>query len=351
MPSTAITRRRFIDCGLRLGLGGAIGAPWLSGCAGDDCVPPIGWAPSVLAPVFYGYQELGPTEGAPAALRVFYPSIEGSPPDAPLLTCLGRYPLVLFLHGQCPQSPPNYQSWFQLPATLARSGFVVAVPDLGWISGQAPWQTNVPQYDLVVDVVDWMRTAWSGRAWLSGSSTLALVGHSYGALLAGRLAVDIPSTAYVSIGGGWAEHPGAPGTWPVASLPVPSLFLYGTNDTYALAPPFWFAVPTPKHQVIFEDGNHWDYLDSSGTTCGEASGPCGLVDALTADLVTVFLSKQMRVVGIPDTLEPPPFTLSGEQMFYAGNHLTSFDLLPQVGCAVTIEWSTPGAGSVALPWP
>ena len=79
---------------------------------------------------------------APAALRVLSQHRE-LPPDAPLLTCLGRYPLVLFLHGQCPQSPPNYQSWFRLPATLARSGFVVVVPDLGWISGQAPWQTNV----------------------------------------------------------------------------------------------------------------------------------------------------------------------------------------------------------------
>lgn len=193
MP-TAITRRRFLDHGLRLGLGGAIATPWLSGCA-MDCTPPIGWAPTVLVPVFYGYQDFEPTGGAPTALRVFYPIIESSPQDAPTLTCLGRYPLALFLHGQCSQSPPNYQSWFQLPATLARSGFVVVVPDLDWQTNQRPWESADPQYDLALAVVDWMHTTWSGRDWLSGSSSLALVGHSYGALLAGRLAVDVSSTA------------------------------------------------------------------------------------------------------------------------------------------------------------
>jgi pimeloyl-ACP methyl ester carboxylesterase len=195
-----------------------------------------------------------------------------------------------------------------------------------------------------------MHAAWSGREWLSGSSTLALAGHSYGALLAGRLAVALPCTAYVSIGAGWDDYEGGPAASPVASLPVPSLFLYGTADYHA-AQPIWNVVPTPTHRVILQDGTHWDHVDSSATTCGEANGPCGLVDALTADLTAVFLSKEMRVAGIADSLKPPSFTLSGEQIFYAGNHLTSFDLLPQAGCGVTIEWSTPAAGSVTLPWP
>jgi acetyl esterase/lipase len=241
-----VIRRSFVKRSLELGIGASVSAPWLSGCASNDCTPPIAWAPSVLAPVFYGHQDFDVADGAPTSVRVFYPSLGGVPLDAPIVTCPGRYPLVLFLHGQCSQSPPDYQSWFRLPATLARCGFVVAVPDLGWTSGQTPWQANLPQYGLAVDVVDWMHTAWSSRDWLSGSTTLGLVGHSYGALLAGYLAIDIPTTTYVSVGGGWAEHPGVPSTWPIASLQVPSLFIYGTADTYA-DPTSWNVIPTPTH--------------------------------------------------------------------------------------------------------
>lgn len=346
------SRRRFLGGSLRLGLGAVALSPWLQGCD-NACRPPLPWIPSVLAPVFYGYQDLEvPRRGLPSTrMRVFYPSLEGSPLDAPMVTCLGRYPLVLFLHGQCSDlSAQDHQRWFRLPAALARSGFVVAVPDLGWQSGQTPWATPSPQVDTARAVIDWMHASFSGRQWLSGTSTLALVGHSFGALLAGRLAGEITSSALVSIGGGWAEWPVTP-RLPIPSLPVPSAFMYGTGDIFADQPSLLGQAPSPTHRVIFAGGEHWDHLDANNTTCSTPNGPCPLVDELTADLTVLYLSRVLRVPSIPASLEPPPFSLSAEQMFYAGNHLTSFDALPGSGCNVTIEWSLPGTGSVTLPWP
>jgi alpha/beta superfamily hydrolase len=342
------TRRSFLREALGLGLGSAVLGPSLSGCV-SNCSPPIAWIPTMLAPVFYGYEELGPSQGAPVALRVFYPSLEGAPLDAPLLTCLGNYPLVAFLHGQCDEAE-HYKRWFLLPAVLARCGFVVVVPELSWGGGQYPWDASSGQYDTALDVIDWMWTGWSGRDWLSGSSTLSLAGHSFGALLAGRLSLDIPNSALVSVGGGWAEWSVAT-PLPIYSLGVPSLFLFGTADEFAALPaPNWASVPTPTHRVIFDGGEHWDHLDPSQPTCGDTNGPCDLEAALTADLVAVFLSKILRVASVPDSLEPPALSLTAAQIFYAGNHLTSFGMLPRAGCGVTIEWNTSVAGAVTLPW-
>lgn len=343
------TRRRFIGDVLRWGLGSVACGSALISCE-YECSAPIGWIPSVLAPVFYGYEELDSGQGAPARLRVFYPSLEGFTLNAPMLTCIGYYPLVVFLHGECDEAD-HYKKWFQLPAVLARSGFVVVVPELGWGSLDYPWASNSAQYSTALNVIDWMRSSWTGRDWLSGSSTLGLVGHSWGALLAGRLSLDIPNSAIVSIGGGWAEWPSTTPV-PIDSLGTPSLFLFGTADTYANLQPAssWSSVPSPTHRVIFDGGTHWDYLDTQ-SACDTSNGPCDLVHSLTADLTALYLSKRMRVLSIPDSLEPPAFSLSADQIFYAGGHLSSFDSLPGSGCGVTIEWSTPLASSVILPWP
>jgi hypothetical protein len=40
-------------------------------------------------------------------MRVYYPSLDGSPQCAPFLAGSGHFPLVIFLHGQCP-SPESF---------------------------------------------------------------------------------------------------------------------------------------------------------------------------------------------------------------------------------------------------
>jgi hypothetical protein len=81
---------------------------------------PIGWQPSALTPVFYGYRHYSSQpvveevedaviqggEGItfrlpPANMRVFYPTLDGSPQDAAILQWCGQYPLILFAHGDC----------------------------------------------------------------------------------------------------------------------------------------------------------------------------------------------------------------------------------------------------------
>jgi hypothetical protein len=97
--------------------------PPLAGC-------PIGWQPSALAPVFHSYRTYGAADGAPAPLRVFFPSADWPDSEVLMLEGCGRYPVILFAHGQCDGDDHPYQRWFRLPAQLARSGYVVVVPEL-----------------------------------------------------------------------------------------------------------------------------------------------------------------------------------------------------------------------------
>jgi hypothetical protein len=56
--------------------------PPLAGC-------PIGWQPSALAPVFHGYRTYGAADGAPATLRVFFPSADWPDSDVLMLEAAG----------------------------------------------------------------------------------------------------------------------------------------------------------------------------------------------------------------------------------------------------------------------
>ncbi|MDQ3735399.1 MAG: hypothetical protein M3400_15630, partial [Actinomycetota bacterium] len=90
---------------------------------------PISWQPSALTPVFYGHRDYTTADGAPANVRVFFPSLDGSPQHGAMLEGCGRYPVILFAHGHCPGDTQHrqYLEWFRLPAQLARSGYVVVV--------------------------------------------------------------------------------------------------------------------------------------------------------------------------------------------------------------------------------
>ena len=346
-----LNRREVLRLGIVWGLGTLIGGALLAGC---DCLPDIGWGPDVLRPVFYGYRDYTTAEGAPGTVRVFYPSLDGAPVGAPIVGCVGRFPLVVFMHGDCSEVN-HHMKWFRLGATLARCGYIVAMPSLS--NTLYPWVDPHPDLTLGIDVVRWMRTAWELRSYLMDEPNTAYVGHSWGGLLAGRLAIDQPSSAYVSLGGAWTEWPGTPAI-PLPSLPCPSLFAWGTVDFAADASRLWGIIPQPKHQLRLEDGHHWDYLLPANTTCETSVGPCSLVEGLAADFTAVFISKYVQPEAsaltantIPDHLSVPSVTLTGDQVFYAGSHLTSFQLIAATaGCSVSIEWSTPaGSGGSTLP--
>jgi pimeloyl-ACP methyl ester carboxylesterase len=363
------SRRALLERGAALAVGASLAGQFVTACGGDGS--PSGRQPSVFAPVFYGWQELDASGGAPGKLRVWYPSLEGSPQDAPIVSAsFGRFPLVLFLHGNCSEQPDHYSTWFLVPAELARTGYVVVVPDLpNTRTGSPPWTPVSSDLTLAESVVRWMRASWANRERLLPAT--GVVGHSYGALLGSRIAASAASSpaAYVSIAGVWSSWDTGETPRPLSQLRQPALFMWGDSDLLAdmLAPPrapLFDEVPRPRHRIVFRGGEHWDHwrpTSTSTTPCGRAQGACGLVGALTADFTAVFLSKYMR----PESMEPPPATigddlrlprveLTQEQRPYEGGHLPGLSRLgfPQhSGCVATHTWATAGGTGTVSDWP
>jgi hypothetical protein len=366
---------------------------------------PIPWHPSALTPVFYGVRDYGPDDGAPGACRVYFPSLDGSPYNAEILSSCGRYPLVLFAHGDCADQD-QYKSWFRLPATLARAGYVVAVPQLAndapwgseadlellrslnwWLRGAVPHaamaQATSTQPEalrsrpagppahilrsLLPSVLagalgSWLRHGWEHSSALLPPPMTGVAGHSWGALKAAMLAIENEGTisAYAGLSGPWAEWPPDP-PMPLARLRVPSLLTWGTgysddfangNDVFNGWPP----VPMPRHLAVFADGEHWDYLQA--TSCAEGTrGPCELTPSLTADLMTMFFARYLpgensNAAQIPASLIPPEQEFTPEQELFAGSWMESFSQLKfSRGCKVTISWEVDPSqtGSVIKP--
>ncbi|GAB3171460.1 FG-GAP repeat domain-containing protein [Telluribacter humicola] len=291
---------------------------------------PIGWQPNALTPVFYGHRDYTTNQGTPANLRVFFPSLDGSPASGALLAGCGRYPLVLFIHGSCPGAVEHYKVWLRLPAQLARAGYVVAALDVPE-SGTDPATPNHPALPAIAATLTWMRQTWEYREVLMAPPATAIIGHSYGALLSGRFALQNDLSAYVSLSGVWGNWDiQAGGPKPIDALGIPMLFIHGGSDllTTMFGHGQWEKLNTPKHRIIFENGMHWDYLPEGTTPCDRTRGTCKLVDEATADFVTMFLARYLPPElaphlpdQIPDSLTPPPLVLTPEQEFYAGSYL------------------------------
>ncbi len=329
--------------------------PLLGGCRHDRRAGSgLGWGPSLLAPVFYGHQDV--TYGGNRA-RVFYPSTDGSPDGAPVLTGPGHFPLVLFLHGQCAE-PDHYRRWFSIPSVLARCGFVVAVPELlATVSGTYPWADPHPDVDRVTTLLAWMRAEWEHRAILMSPPATAMAGHSYGALLGGRIVAASPGTysAYASVSGVWTDgHNFRPN--PLPRLGVPVLHMHGGDDDVfaVLSPAAWSAVPAPRFRLRYANAAHFDYV--ARPACDSTRGPCTLTGALAADFTAVFLSKYVwpEESGIlpgfiEDNLDPPRPSLTTRQQFYVGGHLAGMtQAAARPGCVTTVEWNADSAGTRTL---
>jgi hypothetical protein len=323
---------------------------------GDHGVCPITWQPSISKPVFYGHRDFTPADGAPADVRVFYPSLEGSPEDAPMLTGCGHYPLILFLHGHCQQDVDDYLAWYRLPAALARCGYIVAVPRLADIAGgTAPWTD--PNADLIFAhrTHVWIREHPEITIHLAHFPQTGIIGHSYGGMLGARLATYSPCWAYASLSAGWGEWADAGEPIPLGSLDVPTLTMWGDPGTIGEVHAvlegglqfIWDGIPEPKHKIAFAGAEHWDYLAEAESECVISAGPCNLTKALAADFACAFFSKYMPPehwsslkTRIPDSLYAAlPSDLTFEEAFYEGGHLMGFKMLPfSDDCSVESSW-------------
>jgi hypothetical protein len=311
---------------------------------------PIGWQPSALAPVFYGYRDYssqpvdelarevaipggGPGAGVvrlpPATLRVFYPSLDGSPQDAEILGRCGNYPLILFVHGDCEGGNEGlYRQWIDLPAQLARAGYVVAVPELLGIGAYPP--DNEPVQATLLAVLAWMRENWEFAGTLMPAPATGLAGHSYGGLHAGILATKVQVACVAYLSAGWTEWSSGP--MPITQLQVPQMFTWGTgsSDNFAvLEAPIWDQIATPKHLAEFSKGEHWDYLNQVPLPCREIAGPCPYLGPAAFDMATMFFGRYLPPEywpNLPDEIPvslvpPPPLTLTPAQLVYAGGYL------------------------------
>jgi hypothetical protein len=339
--------------------------------------------------VFYGVRDYGIEDGAPGPCRVFFPSLDGSPNSAEILTSCGLYPLVLFAHGQCLGEPEHYKKWYLLPATLARAGYVVAVPQL---SGDYPWVDTDPDFVLLGRLDSWLRgaefvslnqstgarrdtlnaailgglnwwfrTSWEYRSTLLPPPMTGVAGHSYGSLKAARVAAQTSGiSAYASLSGPWLEWTEPPPR-PLGSLTIPTLLTWGTGitDVNSQLDASLFP-PPPRHLAIFKDGEHWDYLPPDSTCDQGQRGVCELTPSLAADLVTMFFGRCLHspsmidpAARIPVSLIPPALELSQEQQFFAGGWLESFSQLKDAtSCSVTLSWEVGSeSGAITEPHP
>lgn len=294
----------------------------------------LSWRPSALAPVRPGWRDYGKEDGAPGSIRVFYPSVEHPHPGSEILKGCGNYPLVLFVHGQCDE-PEHHEDWLLLPATIARAGYVVGVPD---VPQRVIPRKNTEGLDRLGEIFDWLRKSWEHCDVLW--PTTGVAGHSFGAVLAARFGVDNDVSAYASIDGRWDE--GMETLERIKGLEEPKFFCWAGTGTVAPPDVFdWESLASPKHKAVFENEYHWDFLQDP--SCGETFGPCSLTSSLTSDLTVMFFGKYLgtrsRFRGIPATLIPPPLDLTPKQekMAYWGDYLSSFSRLGS-DCKLTLTW-------------
>jgi alpha/beta superfamily hydrolase len=364
-------RRQFLRTALAAGA--SLPAMALSGCediikvlAGACPADPaesggIDWIPDVLHPVFYGYRDLGTADGAPGTLRIWYPTYEGFTDGAPILKlCVGRWPVVLFLHGQPPCPDPNYyQRWTTLPSVLARSGYVVVVP-----SHQASLTTEVgsPAVANALRFLDWVRSGWEHSKWVDARpEATAVAGHSFGAVLGAFVKQARPQiSAFVGLSGVWTEL-GNPA--PVLQGVGPgSFFMWGNERDRLDVGALWDnQVAAPKHYAFVDGGEHFDYLSRTWTAgCAFPRSRCTLVETVAAELTALFLARTVPVelshAPIPVSLDPPAVTLTPKQQFFSGGQLSGLaQIKTRACCSIDLHWldgSQPGSrhlGTTACP--
>lgn len=313
----------------------------------------VDWTPDVLHPVTSDSREITLADGAPLAMRIYYPSLAFNDTHRILKLCLDRWPLVLFLHGLSP-SPPcststlDYLRWRRIPAMLAKSGYVVAVPNYGATAPEA----DSPLMQRMKDVIDWVRTDWEDARWVDKRPTsVAVAGHSFGALLAARIAQKFPGMgACISLGGSFNQlNEDAHAV--LQSLTLPSFFMW--SDNLDIAPfenldegGFWDDVPGPKHAAI-HSGGHFDYLPAS-MTCSDQRGECAPIEPVAAELIALFLARHMPLArstsNIPIDLVPPAVTLTPNQQFYGGEPFAGLEAMKsdQACKGVMLRWVEDG---------
>jgi dienelactone hydrolase len=320
----------------------------------------VDWPPDVLHPVFYGHQDVTTADGAPTDLRVYFPSVGGNPAGAAILKlCVVRWPVVLFLHGQPPRGADGdtyHQAWGDLVHTLARSGYVVVVPNR---SAGPPVDVD-PLVAEAQALLGWVRRDWQDAEWVDQQpESTAIAGHSFGALAATVLALEQPQfRALLSFSGTFLEGRDRHLAFDALSaIDTPSLFMWSDRFTDDLDTPVdgdtsaWDLIRAPKHGVRYE-GEHFDYLDRT-VPHGAQQGGCEVIGLTAGALASLFLGANVRVplstTRIPVDLRPPEVELRDRQHFFRGLHLRGLDAVQELdSCTLSLRWEVNGQSGQRL---
>lgn len=281
-------------------------------------------------------------------IRIIYPSTDGAVWNAPILEDCGLFPVVLFAHGQC-ADVDHYRSWTPPLVPLARSGYVVVMPEMNY--GGNPFGST----GQLLQALGWAIFEWSHGSLLAPSFGVA--GHSYGALATAALrAENHIGNVYASLGGGFAEFHGEAGDR-LRAVDVPALLMAGTDDIFVFEgqtgqPVGWKQVGPFKHSVVFENGDHWDYLPPGFECQNGLRGTCDASWILASDILLTFFSKYMPPTPLPQSLglsmNPPTaddvlaLNPTAAQQFFLGGHLLGKTFLASAHAPVGIQWLLDG---------
>ncbi len=293
---------------------------------GDVCL----WQPSIWQPVSLGIEQVGPAQGAPLNMYVLYPTATGPAYGAPILEgCSNKFPIIVFVHGACNSSHGGtsfayYEQWLPTLAALAGAGYVVLLYDRSGHEGAYDTDQYI-EVNYIAELLLWVTKYWNAGDLLDASRT-GIIGHSFGAVAALQFVAEtgIPF-AYASLSGVFTQFTDPTQQWLYKSLNIPSLFMLGTGTDdekvgssqpmqaancdpagHAREPFLWDAISDPVHSVVFDGGQHWDYL--ADFTCGESNGPCPVQWLLTGDVLVTFFSRYMPTVltlPVREDLVPP----------------------------------------------
>jgi dienelactone hydrolase len=313
---------------------------------GTGC--PVAWTPAPLTPVWSGFDDFGPSEGAPMQIRVWFPSFTSG---GSLLRECGRFPLIVLVNGQCQNDTNPHLHWGPIATSLARSGYVVAAPNFG---GGIDFNSQA-HFNLLEAAVQWMRGT-SPFASVTFPWEIGVAGHSYGGLLAMRYALraTIPPVSTIAILGSAIGEDTANLDLLRIRFNGFRLFCWGGRDTFGQVPDRdWSAAAGPGHAVRFGQANHWDFFPTSPPTpCAvglSERGPCTDTWKLTTDVLTIFFGKYLHphlgslpLPHLPSSLIPPPLELTPAQAPFAAGHLEGFRELDAGAseCAGASHWRT-----------
>jgi predicted dienelactone hydrolase len=210
----------------------------------------------------------------------------------------GRYPLVLFAHGDC-GSRTNYE---YLSGPLASRGFLVAAPDFPGFN-KTDCDHHVPKGDIVGDPprdLGFLRAAFHDRGSAAGEFVrrvrgrrAGLVGHSLGGLAVVNASVaDRDMTAVVALApaAGGVQGMALAGVTPRRAV----LAVAGSADTTIrgdlFTTPFFAALAPPAFLVRIVGGTHSGFTDVDGHLV-----PAALArqQTLTRRYATAFLERYL----------------------------------------------------------